>query len=265
MRRTRLVIAATLSILIARASAGADQTQVRFNFVAATPLGSWQAREQVRTAADGSKKILQIKASHVGSETRGGEPYAWIELELKPSEIDKKGKVKEQPAIIAKLLIRQWFFDLDAGNVLSNPFSVAQEVILQSGGKTPIRYYGKGLQKVGNLMDMKTKFAWKQVGVETVSAADSSFEALHLHGTGTADTHSMLKIKKVSVATEADFWYSPKVPFGLLRGEIKNPDGRAESWVGELKSFGTSGAVSQITGLPKDDTGKSALVKIFGE
>ena len=264
MRRTRLFVAATMSILIARASAGADQTQVRFNFVAATPLGSWQTREQIRTAEDGSKKILQIKASHVGSETRGGEPYAWIELELKPSEIDKKGKVKEQPLIIAKLLIRQWFFDLDAGNVLSNPFSVAQEVILQTEGKTPIRYYGKGLQKVGNLMDIKTKFAWKQVGIETATAAGGSFEALHLHGTGTADSRSMV-IKKVSVATEADFWYSPQVPFGLIRGEIKNPDGRAETWVGELKSFGTSGAVSQITALPKDDTGKSTLVKIFGE
>ena len=41
-------------------------------------------------------------------------------------------------------------------------------------------------------------------------------------------------------------------------------NGKPEDWTIEVKSFGTSGAVSQITKQPKD-ANYSVLTKIFGE
>lgn len=239
------------------------QGQILLDVIGSTPVGSWQLREQTVTKEDGSKRVLSIKTSHVAEETRGGEPWDWIELEMKLTRVNKKGKAEEDPPIIAKLLLRRWYFQLDAGNVLLNPASLAQEVILQEAGKPPVRFYGKGLEKVRGLLGLENKFKWTQVGSEPVSISAGTFDSVHLHGEGTADTKALLR--KVQVGTTADFWYCMTVPFSHVRGEIKNPNGKSETWISELKSFGASGAVSQITGKPSDDTGKSRFVKIFGD
>jgi hypothetical protein len=238
--------------------------QIKFDVLAATPVGSWQVREQTTTKEDGSKRVLSIKTSMIGSEIRGGEPYLWVEMELRPTRIDKKGRVKEEPPVISKLLVRQWFFDLDLGNVLCNPYPFAQEIILQTAeSEVPTRYYGKGLQKVGDLLGLGTKFQWKQLPNESVEVTAGIFHAIRLQGSATEETRALLR--KVQVETSADFWYAAQIPFGQVKGEVRNPNGKPETWVSELKSFGTSGAVSQITQPPKDDTGKGRLTKIFGE
>jgi hypothetical protein len=262
MQTARFARWLVLSLLVP--GAGALAAQIKLDVLSATPKGSWQEREQTTTEDNGAKRVLAIKTAMVGSEIRGGEPYLWIEMELKPTRIDKKGRAKEDPKVIAKLLVRQWFFDLDLGNVLCNPFPFAQEIIVQTTeSEIPVRYYGKGLQKIGDLLQLGTKFQWKQLPNETVVAAGESIDAVHLQGGATEDTRALLR--KVQVETSADFWYSEKVPFGMLKGEVKSPNGKAETWVSELKGYGSSGAVSQITKTPKDDTGHGKLFEIFGE
>jgi hypothetical protein len=248
---------------------GRAAAQVRLDLLAATPVGSWQQREltMIRKDKEGTEKerrILGIKTSRLEDESRGGEAYMWVELELQATRIDKKGKSTQEPPVVARMLIRRWFFDLDALNATNNLLSVAQEVIVQVADEPPVRYMGKGLQKVDELLGPKNKYRWVDAGHESVTVEAGTFEARHVKAS--ADVEGKILLRKVKTQNEGDFWFSTQVPFGLVRSQLQQVVGeKTDLFSAELKAYDTSGAATKISGQPKDDRGQSRLVKIFGE
>ena len=153
---------------------------------------------------------------------------------------------------------------LDLGNVLCNPFPFAQEVIVQTPDEQgPIRYYGKGLKKVEDPLGLGTKFQWKQLPNESVTVPGGTFNSTHLEGAAVAETRALLR--KVDIATTADFWYTDDVPFGQVRGEVKNPNGKAETLGHRAAELRDQRRDSQITKPTKDNVGHGKLFQIFGE
>ena len=211
-----------------------------------TPVGSWQTRLQTSTNDKGETVAMTITNSLIGEEQRGGEAYVWIESEIQTTKTDKKGKSKASPPVVAKALVKRSAMEGNSPNVMRNPMGSASEIIMQVGDKDPMRYAGSSLNKAGGIVGLQVDYTWQELGSETVTVPGGTFDSKRLHGKGTAEMKVL--IKKLTVESDADWWFSPAVPFGMVKAEGKNiVNGKPEAFVMQLQKFGTSGATSKIT------------------
>ena len=225
---------------------------IDFDFLASTPVGSWQEREQA--VEDGGKESVSVmRVKYLGDEERGGEAFAWIETEMSSFKV-KKGQRKPQGDRVAvKFLMKKSLLEGDVVNAVGAFNDLAVEVIMQSGDSQPMRIKGAGsamgamVQAVG----LQVEYSFERDGSESVTVPAGTFDCDRYRGQG----HSSVKvmIKTVTIDSRSTQWLSEKVPFGIVKAVSDDTvNGKPQHSETTLTAFGTSGATSVITGEPQD-------------
>jgi hypothetical protein len=87
-------------------------------------------------------------------------------------------------------------------------------------------------------------------GREMVTVSGGSFDSHRLGST--FQSRAQLLGHHVSVDMQGTVWLSPAVPFGFVRSDTREVvNGVPSTTRAELIEYGTSGAVSKITGTPR--------------
>lgn len=225
-----------------------------FDILGASPVGSWQTREQIDTNRKGKQTGTKIKTSMIGKEQRNGKLHYWIEMEVDSFKIKKNGKRKSvgKTAIIKSLVPATMFKD-DPENVIGNLRAFGVETIIQNGDEKPMKMSASsGL--IGSAMKManvEIQHDYTELGTETVSVKAGQFNTSKMKGVGSVS--SKILFKKVKVESDSTVWMSRKVPFGIVKLEGSTvTNGKETSQSAELLEYGTSGAKSAITGTPQE-------------
>lgn len=223
------------------------------DFLAATPVGSWQLREEVTTDHRGRQSVALVRTSMVGQEQRGADTHYWIEVELVNYQL-KKGKRKQQgERSIIKVLVAEDALTRDPGDVMTNLRGIGSEVIMQTGDQQPMRISGGGAMADAMLQAMGTQmeYDYQQVGSKEVTVAAGTFECEVQRGSGYTEMKVMFKTFRVE--SEADMCFSAQVPFGIVSSQSKNTtNGDSSTTEVNLLEFGVSGAKSKISGEPAE-------------
>jgi hypothetical protein len=151
----------------------------------------------------------------VGTETRAGTEYKWVELKM----TDRK-KARE---MVYQMLVPGG--PLEMGNV--------QEIIMKPGPERAMKMNGMMLNMIRGQLEKNSFFKdvcseVKLVGQERVKVPAGSYEARHFH----------------SDKYETDSWVDPAIPFSLVKSS-----GKSHEMV--LVATG-SGAKSSITEVPQE-------------
>lgn len=254
-----------LVVLIAFSSIGHSK-EGGVDFVSASPVGSWQLREQITTNHKGKRSGNTIRTSMVGKEQRDGETHYWVEVAMQNFKISKKGKRKNKgKRVVMKSLMPESQFTADPENVLSNLRNFAVETIIQTGKEEPMRIPDTGgmLASAMQLSNVDIKFDFEPLGKETIRVQAGEFEANKSRGQGSTVVNAI--IKKIRIKSDMINWYSNSVPFGLIKMEgTTTNNGKISNEVTELLEFASSGAESEITRPAKDMPQAPGLDGLFG-
>jgi len=236
---------------------------VQFDLLKATPIGSWQLREDIETNHKGKLSGSKTRTSLLSSEVRNGEKHYWIEMVIESFKISKKGKRKKQgdPAIV-KALVSASVLDGDPANVIGNLRGFGAETIIQTGDSDPIRLSNSGgvIQGVMSAAQIEIKHEFETLGTESVSVVAGDFDAKKIHGVGSTD--AKILFKKMRIESDSTVWLSPDVPFGTIKIEGSNiTNGKTSTLTSELLEFGLSGAESRIS---KEPTELPSIPGLFG-
>ena len=236
---------------------------VSFDIISASPIGSWQSREQIEINHKGKKTGTKVNTSMVGKEKRDGQLYYWVEMKIDTFKINKKGKRKPvgKTAII-KSLVPATAFKEDPENVVNNLRAFGLETIIQNGNEQPIRMTSSGgiMSSAMKIANVEIKHDYKELGSETVTVAAGEFNALKVSGQGTVTTKILFK--KMKVESDSTAWVSKEVPFGIVKmiGTTLT-NGKKSTQSAELLEYGLSGAKSEITQEPQT---MPSLKNMFG-
>ncbi len=245
-------------------STAAQSTSLDFDLVSATPIGSWQEREETTTNHKGKTTVTVMKSSLLAKEERNGKAYYWIEMAVDSFKVSKKGKRKKNgKRMIIKTLVPESALQGDPGNVLTNLRGFGEEIIMQSGNDQPMRISGSGGMFAGLMQAMGTEvnFDFSVQGNESVEVPAGSFTAKKVTGSGTTETKVVFK--KIKVQSDSTVWLSDTVPFGVVKAEgTSTMNGKPSTHTTQLLSFGATGAESQITGEPQE---MPTMGNIFGQ
>ena len=251
-------------LLLAMTATPAFSEVLNYDFLKATPIGSWQLREDITTDHKGRQTITETRSSLVGEETRDGEKHYWIEMEMNSFDV-KKGKRKPSgDTIIFKSLVPESAFKDDPANAVNNLRAFGKEIIMQTGDQNPIRMTGAGgmAESMMQAMGTKISYSYDFVGDEDVTVRAGSFPARKIQGTGTTEMQVMFK--KISVTSSNTAWFSDQVPFVMVKAEGESiTNGKTSTHSSELLEYGDSGAVSQITKTPEELPAMPDLSDIF--
>ena len=239
-----------LPVLLAASFSPTSAKSIEFDMLAATPVGSWQVREEITTDHKGRKTGSTIRSSLVGEEERNGEKHYWIEMEIDSFKISKKGKRKKQgDPVIMKSLVAASTLNGDPANVMGNLRGFGVETIIQNGNQQPMRFRNTGgfMQGMMKAANVEIKYDFEDQGKEAVETPAGSFTATKLNGTGSVDMK--IVFKKVRVDSVTTMWLSDKTPFMTVKidGE-STTNGKTSTHQSELLEFGQSGAESKISG-----------------
>jgi len=227
---------------------------VEFDFLAASPEGSWQLREDSDTNHKGKETITVVKTSILEKENRNGEPHYWIEMGMDTFKVTKKGKRKPKgKRLIVKSLIAEQALRGDSANIMKNLRGFGEEVIIQNGKETPTRMSNSGglVGSLLNAMGAEIRYDYSNQGSETVETPAGTFETDKLNGKGEVNIKTVFK--KVHVESDTTMWVSPKVPFGIVLQQGSTiSNGKTSTQSSKLLEFGMSGAVSEITKEPEN-------------
>jgi hypothetical protein len=255
-----------LGILLAIVATTASGQGLDYNFLKATPIGSWQLREDTNTDHKGRQTVTETRSSLVGEETRDGQKHYWIEMTMNSFKV-KKGKRKPSgDTIVFKSLIPESVFQDDPANAVNNLRAFGKEMIMQSGHDDPILIRGAGgmAESMMQAMGTKVSYAYNFVGEEEVAVKAGSFPARKMEGTGT--TEMKVIFKKISVTSSNTAWISDRVPFGMVKSEGETiTNGKKSTHSSELLEYGDSGATSQITKTPEELPEMPNMKEIFGQ
>jgi hypothetical protein len=247
-------ILTSLLLVLATAFSPAQAASIDFNLLSATPIGSWQEREESTVNHKGKETVTVMRSSLLGTETRNGKNYYWIEMAMESFKVSKKGKRKQDgDRVILKTLVAAESLKGDPGNVLTNLRGFGEEIIMQSGKEDPMRMSGSGGLFAGMMQAMGTEvnYDFKSMGNETVTVPAGQFATKKINGSGTTETK--IVFKKIKIVSENTAWMSEKVPFGIVKAEgTSTLNGKKSTHSSKLLSYGTSGAKSEITKQPKD-------------
>lgn len=260
---TNILVAMLLASVAATAPASAKGLD--YNMLQATPIGSWQQREEFHTDHKGRETVSEMRTSLVGEEMREGEKHYWIEIVMNSFQL-KKGKRKPSgDTIIFKSLVPENVFQDDPANAVNNLRAFGKEMVMQNGNDDPILIRGAGGMAESMLQAMGTKvnYQYNFVGDEEVTVKAGSFPARKIEGTGSTEMKVMFKNMKISSSNTA--WISDRVPFGLVKSEGETTsNGKKSTHRSELLEFGESGATSQITKAPEELPELPNMKDLFG-
>lgn len=259
--RTMLVV-----VLLTMAATPAYSEVLNFNFLEATPIGSWQLREDTTTDQKGRQTIALTRSSLVGEETRDGEKHYWIEMEINSFEVKKDKRKPSGDKIIFKTLVAESTFDDDPANAVNNVRAFGKEMIMQVGDQNPILMKGAGgmAESMMQAMGTEISYSYNYVGDEEVTVKAGSFPTRKIEGTGA--TEMKVLFKKISVSSSNTAWLSDRVPFGMVKTEGESiTNGKKSTHSSELLEYGDSGAVSQITKTPDELPAMPSLKGLFGQ
>jgi hypothetical protein len=229
-------------------------SDVRFDFILSSPVGSWQLREQVDTDHKGRQTALLMRTSMIAKENRNGKPHYWIEVGMDSFKISKKGKRKANgKRIVMKSLVPESTLIGDPANVLTNLRAFSVETIVQNGNSKPMRMNNAGgfMDGAMKMMNAEIKYDFQSQGNESVTVKAGQIDTHKIRGTGSVDMK--LLFKKLHIDSDSTMWISNEVPFGtvkMLGTAVTN--GKTSEQVGELLEYSSSGAVSEITQEPED-------------
>ncbi len=263
--KIRIWTTALLAMLLASATTTASAEGLEYNFLEATPIGSWQLREDTSIDHKGRQTVMETRSSLLGEEMRDGQKYYWIEMSMQPFEV-KRGKRKPSgDTIIFKSLVAESAFQDDPANALNNVRAFGKEMIMQSGNSDPILMRGAGGMGDSILQSLGTKvsYAYELVGDEEVTVKAGSFPTRKIQGSGT--TEMKIVFKKISVTSSNTAWLSDRVPFGMVKAQGESvTNGKKSTHSSELLEYGQSGAVSQITKTPEELPEMPDIKSLFG-
>lgn len=237
---------------------------LEFDFEKSTPVGAWQEREQV--TEQGSKTTITVmKIKYLGDEERGGEAYSWVETEVSSFKVKKNGRKQQGDTAYVKMLLKKSLLQGDVVNSIGNFTEIASEILMQTGDNPPMRIKDAGAMMGGfaQASGLQISYEFSKDGSESVTLPAGNFECDRYRGSGSATIDLM--IKKMTVESRSTQWISDEVPFGVVKiisDDVIN--GKTQHSETALTSFGSSGAVSMITGEPQDMPGMPSLGKMFG-
>jgi hypothetical protein len=244
-----LVLTATVTSPAARA--------IDFDFASATPIGSWQLREDTMTDHKNRKTGSTIRTSMLSTETRDGVDYYWVQMEMNSFKYTRKGERKpEGDRMVMKMLVEKGAYNMDPGNVLNNLGAFGKEIIMQAGDQDPMRISEGGAfaGMMTQAMGTKADYTFSEPVREAVQVPAGEFDAQRIDGTGSVETKVLFR--KIVVESESSIWLSESVPFGIIRqGGTDMVNGKPNQHEGVLLEFGTSGAVDLITKEPQEMPG----------
>ena len=255
-----------VAMLLTMVATTASSEALDYNFLQATPIGSWQLREDTNTDHKGRQTVTETRSSLVGEEMRDGEKHYWIEMTMNSFKV-KKGKRKSSgDTIIFKSLVPESVFKDDPANAVNNLRAFGKEMIMQTGDQDPIRMTGAGgmAESMMQAMGTKISYTYDFVGDEDVTVKAGSFTAGKIQGTGS--TEMKVIFKKISVTSSNTAWISDRVPFGMVKAEGESTtNGKKSTHSSELLEYGDSGAVSQITKTPEELPAMPNMKDLFGQ
>ena len=238
---------------------------VDFDLLSATPVGSWQLRENTETNHKGKQTVSTLRTSLVGVETRSSEKHYWVEMAMESFKVKKNGKRKQQgDRTIIKSLIPASTFTSDPANIMNNLRAFGSETIIQTGNEDPMRMNSGGMMAgLMKAMQADIQYNFSQLGSESVSAAGKSFDSKKIQGSGTVEMNAVFK--KIKVESDTTMWLSPKVPFGTIKTDGTTLlNGKQSTHQSVLLEFGQSGAVSEIVKEPVDMPEMPNIGELFG-
>ena len=263
--KTRNLIITLLAMLLASAATTAAVEGLNYNFLQATPIGSWQLREDTSTDHKGRQTVMETRSSLLSEETRDGQKYYWIEMSMQTFKVKRDKRKPTGDTIVFKTLVAESAFQDDPANALNNVRAFGEEMILQSGDGDPMLIRGAGGMGDSMLkfMGAKVTYAYEMLGDEDVTVKAGSFAARKIQGSGTTEMKVMFK--KLSVASSNTAWISDRVPFGMVKAQGESvTNGKKSTHSSELLAYGESGAVSQITKTPQEMPEMPDIKSIFG-
>jgi hypothetical protein len=165
------------------------------------------------------KTPVTTRYAVVGTETRNGAEYKWVELKMHDP--------KKNTDMIYQMLV-------PGGGPLE--MDGVEEVVMKMGDQPAMKMSGMMLgmmrKQLGQNMAFKDAcIEVTMVGEEKVSVPAGSFTAKHFHST----------------KYETDVWVSPKVPFSMLKSVGKSHE--------FMLAVTGDGAKSEITETPKEMPG----------
>ena len=239
---------------------------VDYNFIKATPIGSWQVREETATNHKGKQHLTTIKTALVGKETRDGETHYWIEMDMQNYKIKKEKRKKTGDRTIIKILVPKSTLSGNYSNVIKNLRSFGKEIIIQSGNKDPMLITGGGIlaDNMLKIMGTEIKYNFQAIGTENITVPAGKFKAKKIAGTGS--TEMKIIFKTIKVDSKSKMWISNKMPFGLIKSESNNSiNGKPETILAKVITYGSSGATTQITKTPTAAPEIPKMPNIFGK
>jgi hypothetical protein len=264
MSKTLKATLCLVTVLAVGAGGAGAGTAIDFNFAGSTPVGAWQEREQI-TDQNGKKTVAVTKVKYLGDEERNGETYAWIETEVNNFKVKKDKRKPKGDTMVVKVLIKKSMLEGDVVNAVGNFNDLAVEVIMQSGDANPMRIKNAGEMMGGaaQAMGLQLSYEFSPDGSESVAVPAGDFDCDRYRGKGTATVDLM--IKKMRVDSTSVQWISKNVPFGVVKvisDDVVN--GKPQHSETVLKAYGTSGAVSLISGEIQDMPAMPSLGQMFG-
>jgi hypothetical protein len=252
--------------LFAAASASSFASDVSFDFISSSPVGSWQLREQIDTDHKGRQTATLMRTSMIAKESRNGKPHYWIEVGMDNFKISKKGKRKaDGKRVVMKSLVPETTLIGDPANVLTNLRAFAVEVIMQNGDSKPMRMNNAGglMDGAMKMMNAEIKYDFQSQGNESVTVKAGKIETQKIRGSGSVDMKVLFK--KLHIDSDSTMWISNKIPFGTVKMQgTAVTNGKSSEQLGELLEYGSSGAVSEITEEPEDMPEIPNLGELFG-
>ncbi len=222
-------------------------------FFKATPVGSWQTREEITTDAKGKQTVMLVKTSLLEKVDYQGAPHYWIETAMENFKV-KKGKRKPvgQPMVI-KALVDASVMGAQSQNVIGNLQKYGREIIMQQGDQSPMRITEGGAfaQMMMKSMGVKVDYDYQQAGEKTVDVPAGQFKCENLKGAG--NTEVKVLVQTMRIQAEVETCISDKVPFGIVYYQSNSTtNGKASTTEAKLTEFSKTGATSLITQAPVD-------------
>lgn len=256
-RQIPVISAALIAALCLLPTTFASAKGPSLDLLNATPVGSWQIREETNTTARGKQTVSVVKTSMLGEEVRDGERHLWMEVSVdefkvrKSKKGDKRKKTGQQ--MVMKILIPASVFTADPANAIANMRSVGKEMIFQSGNSDPMIMRDLGAATSGLLQSMgaQINFDFTEEGNEEISVPAGTFVTTVMTGTGSTTVNAVFKQINVSSTTRG--WYSQKMPFGIVKasGETTT-NGKTTTQSSQVIEYGMAGATSLITKTPQE-------------
>ena len=179
MHQLKILYLTTLILLGALLCPVGHAEGMDFDLLKATPIGSWQLREDTSTDHKGRQTVMTLKSSMLGEESREDKQYYWIEMVMNSFKV-KKGKRKANgDQVVMKTLISADTFNGDPANIMTNLKGLGEELIMQNGEDDPMIFRGAGGFMGGMMKGMGTEvhYDFTDLGTETVQLPAGEFEA----------------------------------------------------------------------------------------